>query len=180
MFLETMDHYSAESTRRSRRALEEHLRDAFIAPVSVMEKRETKVITEDELPGKISIEHIYELSPSFKKDGRLTAATASGFADGAAAVILASEKAVKENQLSPIARIVAHSVHSQEPELFGTAPAKAVEKVLKKAGWTVEDVGCFEINEALAPVPMTAMKELHSAELAALFHEIDCYQFICK
>lgn len=157
---ESMDEYSAESARRSKASQSSGIFAREIVPVEVETKDGAKLLDKDEIPLNIDIGHIKEIKPSFKADGRLTAATASGFCDGAAAVILASGEEVEARGLKPIARIVAHATHSQEPENFATAPIGAIRKLLEKASWTVNDVDLFEINEALAPVPMAAMQEL--------------------
>lgn len=157
---EMLDEYSIESTKRLNKAQAEGKFITEIAAVEVDTKTGKRIIDTDEKPGVTSIDKIRNLPAAFKEDGRLTAGTASGFADGAAVVVLVSEDELKDRKLTPIARIVAHAAHSQEPELFATAPIEAVKKVVVKAGWTIDEVDYFEINEALAPVPMTVMKEL--------------------
>ncbi|HOZ03883.1 MAG TPA: thiolase family protein, partial [Arenimonas sp.] len=94
------------------------------------------------------------------KDGTITAASSSSINDGAAALVLMEESQAVAKGLKPLARIVAHSTHSQAPEWFTTAPVAAIEKVLKKTGWTVADVDLFEVNEAFATVAMAPMREL--------------------
>ena len=98
---------------------------------------------------------------SFRKEnGTITAASSSSISDGAAAVVMLTADDAQARGLKPLARIVAHATHSQEPEWFTTAPVGAIQKLLDKAGWKVADVDLFEINEAFAVVAMTPMKEL--------------------
>ncbi|MDL2316318.1 thiolase family protein [Desulfovibrio sp. OttesenSCG-928-A18] len=157
---EMMDAFAQESARRAKQAASNGIFAAEIAPVEVDTVKGKARIAIDEIPPGINIDHIPELQLAFKPDGRLTAATASAFCDGAAAVLLASEVEIQKRSLTPIARIVAHATHSQEPEWFATAPIGSIRKVMDKAGWTMADVDLLEINEALAPVPMSAMQEL--------------------
>ncbi len=118
----------------------------------------TTTIRTDEGPKRADVARIPQLPPAFKPDGTITPATASGFCDGAAALVLTGEAGAGGK--APLARIVAHATHSQEPEWFTTAPIGAIRKVLAKAGWQVGDVDLFEINEALAAVPMAAIVDL--------------------
>ena len=105
-------------------------------------------------------EKIPTLKPAFRKDGTVTAANSSSISDGAAAMVLMRESTAKKLGATPIARIIAHTQHSHEPEWFTTAPVSAMQKLLAKAGWETKDVDLFEINEAFAVVTMAAMKEL--------------------
>ena len=118
------------------------------------------MVDTDEEPGKIDTAKIPTLRPAFGKDGVLTAASSSKISDGAAATIVMSSDEAKRRGLTPLARIVAHATHSQAPEWFTTAPVKAMANVLEKAGWRVEDVDLFEVNEAFACVAMAPMKDL--------------------
>ena len=117
------------------------------------------VIDKDEGPQKSKVEKIPSLRPAFKKDGTITAASSSSINDGAAALVLMRESTAKKLGCTPIARIVGHASHSQEPEWFTTAPVGAIEKLYKKVGWKNSDVDLFEVNEAFAVVPMAVMKE---------------------
>src|SRR6185312_2997728 len=115
----------------------------------------------DEQPGKSDIAKIPTLKPAFRKEnGTITAASSSSISDGAAATGLMSADEAKKRGLKPLARIVGHSTNSQEPEWFTTAPVGAIDKLLKKIGWKVDDVDLFEVNEAFAVVAMAPMKEL--------------------
>ena len=100
------------------------------------------------------------LKPAFSKDGTITAANASSISDGAAALVMTRESVAKALGLPIVARVVAHAAHAHEPGLFTTAPVPAMQKALKKAGWTAEDVDLWEVNEAFAVVAMIAMREL--------------------
>ena len=118
------------------------------------------MVDTDEEPGKIDLGKIPTLRAAFGKDGVLTAASSSKISDGAAATVLMSAEEAARRGLKPLARIVAHASHAQAPEWFTTAPVKAIDNVLEKAGWTVADVDLFEINEAFACVAMAPMKDL--------------------
>ncbi|WP_295363954.1 acetyl-CoA C-acyltransferase [Arenimonas sp.] len=157
---EQQDAYAAESVRRALAAQADGSFKDEIAPVTVAGRKGDTLIDTDEQPGRCNIEKIPTLRPAFKKDGTITAAASSSINDGAAALVLASEEAAKANGLAPIATVVAHTTHAQQPEWFTTAPVSAIEKVLAKAGWSVADVDVFEVNEAFAVVAMAPMKEL--------------------
>jgi len=118
------------------------------------------VVDQDEQPLKAQIEKIPALKPAFKKDGTVTAANSSSISDGAAALVLMKESKAKALGLAPIAKIVGHTTHAQEPNLFTTAPVFAMEKLMQKTGWNVADVDLWEINEAFAVVTMAAIKDL--------------------
>jgi len=157
---EEQDAFAAESVRRALAAQADGSFKAEIAPVTVSTRKGEVVFDSDEQPGKCDISKIPALKPAFKKDGTITAASSSSINDGAAALVLMSESQATSKGLKPLARIIAHSTHSQAPEWFTTAPVAAIEKVLKKAGWTVADVDLFEVNEAFATVAMAPMREL--------------------
>jgi acetyl-CoA C-acetyltransferase len=114
----------------------------------------------DEQPGKARPDKIPSLKPAFAKDGTITAANASSISDGAAALVMTRASVAEHHGLAGIARVVAHAAHAQQPGLFTTAPVPAIRKVLQRAGWSVEDVDLFEVNEAFAVVAMIAAKEL--------------------
>src|SRR6185369_8876587 len=116
-----------------------------IAPVTVPGKKGDTVIDKDEQPAKASPEKIPNLKPAFRKDGTVTAAYSSSISDGAAALVLMPRSVAEKRGLKPLARIVAHATHAQEPAWFSTAPVAAIDKVLAKAGWTVSDVDLFEV-----------------------------------
>ena len=157
---EAQDQFAITSTTRARLANEDGSFDWEIAPVTISAKTGDTVIRHDEQPRKAKLDKIPGLKPAFKKDGTITAANASSISDGAAALVLMRESTAKKHGLKPIAKIVGHTRHSQEPEWFTTAPVGAIQSVLGKAGWAVADVDLFEINEAFATVAMAPMHEL--------------------
>jgi acetyl-CoA C-acetyltransferase len=116
-------------------------------------------VTHDEQPAKASPEKIPTLKPAFRKDGTVTAANASSISDGAAALVLMARSEAERRGLKPLATIVAHATHAQEPGLFTTAPVGAIRKLFDKTGWSAKDVDLFEVNEAFAVVTMAAMRE---------------------
>ena len=131
-----------------------------IAPITVAARGGDVVIDSDEGPRKAKLDKIATLKPAFKKDGTITAASSSSINDGAAALVLMRESTAKRLGSTPIARIVGHARHSQEPNWFTTAPIGAIQNLYKKIGWSTAEVDLFEINEAFAVVPMAAMAEL--------------------
>lgn len=157
---EEQDAFAAESVRRALAAQADGAFKDEIAPVTVAGRKGDVVVDTDEQPGRCDIAKIPTLRPAFKKDGTITAASSSSINDGAAALVLASEDQAKALGLAPLARIVAHSTHSQEPEWFTTAPVGAISKLLAKTGWDVGSVDLFEVNEAFAAVAMAPIREL--------------------
>ena len=157
---EAQDSFAMESVKRAQAATNEGHFKWEIAPVTVSGRAGDTVIDKDEGPLKAKLDKIPSLRPAFKKDGTITAASSSSINDGAAALVLMRESTAKKLGLAPIARIVGHTTHAQEPNLFTTAPIGALQKLLKKTGWSASDVDLFEINEAFAAVPMAAMHEL--------------------
>jgi acetyl-CoA C-acetyltransferase len=157
---EAQDEYAKESFRRALAAQKEGMFAAEITPVAVPQKKGDPVIVKlDEGPAKGDPSKFGSLRPAFAKDGTITAANASSINDGASALVLASEKAVKEHKLEPLGRIVGYAGVAQAPEWFTTAPAKAIDSVCAKLGIKPGDVDLYEINEAFAVVTMAAMKE---------------------
>ncbi|MEJ6650711.1 MAG: acetyl-CoA C-acyltransferase [Burkholderiales bacterium] len=155
---EQQDAFSIESLERAKRANEDGSFDWEIVPVEISSRGKNEFVGRDEQPFKADLAKIPTLKPVFKKGGTLTAANSSSISDGAAALVLMSRKAANELGITPLARIVAHSTHAQEPGLFTTAPIGALEKVFVKTGWSSKDVDLFEINEAFAVVPMAVME----------------------
>ncbi len=152
---EAQDEYAKESFRRAVAAQKEGLFNAEIAPVSVAQKKgDALVVKDDEGPPAGRPDKFASLKPAFAKDGTITAANASSINDGASALVLASEKAVKEHGLTPLGRIVGYGGAAQEPEWFTTAPAAAIKSTLAKLGMSVGDIDLWEINEAFAVVAM--------------------------
>lgn len=158
---EEQDAYAIESVKRAQAAQQGGAFADEIVPVTVAGRKGDVVVDTDEQPGRSDIAKIPTLRPAFRKEnGTITAASSSSISDGAAAVVLLGADEAKTRGLKPLARIVAHATHSQTPEWFTTAPVGAIQKVLEKAGWSVDDVDLFEINEAFAVVAMTPMREL--------------------
>lgn len=157
---EEMDAYSIESLRRANAAIASGAFAAEIAAVTVKSRKGEVTVDTDEQPGKGRPEKIPALRAAFAKDGTITAATSSSISDGAAAVVITRASVAEAGGLKPEARIVALAAHAQEPRDFTTAPAGAITKLLEKAGWNIEDVDLFEINEAFACVAMFAMRDL--------------------
>jgi len=157
---EEQDAFALESLRRARAATEDGSFKWEITPVTIAGRKGDTVVDTDEGPARAMPEKIPTLKPAFKKDGTVTAANSSSISDGAAAVVLMRESTAKKLGAQPLARIVAHSQHSQEPEWFTTAPVGAIKNLLAKTGWSIDDVDLFEINEAFAVVTMAAVKEL--------------------
>ncbi len=152
---EAQDEYAKESFRRALSAQKEGLFAAEIAPVSIAQKKgDALVVKDDEGPPAGKPDKFASLKPAFSKDGTITAANASSINDGASAVVLVSEKALKEHNLTPLGRIVGYGGAAQEPEWFTTAPAAAIKTTLTKLGMTVNDIDLWEINEAFAVVAM--------------------------
>ncbi len=157
---EDMDAYAIESLNRARTAVESGAFAREIVPVEVKTRKGSETVSQDEQPLKADPAKIPTLRPAFAKDGAITAANASSISDGAAALVMMRESTAKALGLKVVARVVAHAAHAHEPGQFTTAPVPAMRKALKKAGWTVEDVDLFEVNEAFAVVAMIAMREL--------------------
>ncbi len=157
---EEQDAFSAESVKRAQNAIKSGAFVDEIVAVKVAGKKGDVEYATDEQPGKSDPAKIPTLKPAFRKDGTVTAASSSSISDGAAATIVMSEDEANKRGVKPLARIVAHATHSQEPQWFTTAPVTAIQNVLKKAGWDVKDVDLFEVNEAFAVVAMAPMRDL--------------------
>jgi acetyl-CoA C-acetyltransferase len=157
---EAQDEYAIESLRRARAAVEGGAFAAEIVPVEVKGRKGVETVSQDEQPLKGDAQRIPTLKPAFAPDGTITAANASSISDGAAALVLTRASVAETLGMPVIARIVAHAAHAHEPGLFTTAPVPAMQKALKKAGWSVDDVDLFEVNEAFAVVAMIAQREL--------------------
>lgn len=156
---ESQDAFAQTSVERATRAITDGAFHEEIATVSVKTRAGETQVAQDEEPARCDIKKMPTLRPAFAKDGTVTAASSSKISDGAAAVVLMAQSTADAMGLSPLARIVAHSNHAQEPEWFTTAPVGAINKVLDKAGWSSRDVDLYEINEAFATVTMAAIRE---------------------
>ncbi|MFZ9286931.1 MAG: acetyl-CoA C-acyltransferase [Burkholderiaceae bacterium] len=157
---EQQDAFAVASVQRAKAATESGAFATEITPVTVKGRAGDTVISIDEGPGKVKLDKIPTLRPAFKKDGTITAASSSSINDGAAAMVMMTESTAKKLGCKPVARIVSHATHAQEPNWFTTAPVGATQKALAKAGWSVKDVDLWEVNEAFAVVPMALMAEL--------------------
>lgn len=157
---EELDKFATESYKRALKAQEEGRFVDEIAPVPVKVRGATNMVDKDEEPAKVNFDKIPSLKPVFDRDGVITAANASSINDGAAALLVMSEDKAKELNLKPQVEIIAQSSAAKEPINFTTAPADAIDKVLKKSGMTKSDIGLFEINEAFAVVSLAVNKLL--------------------
>jgi acetyl-CoA C-acetyltransferase len=154
------DAFALASLERARHATEEGWFKAEIAPVTVVKKKQTEMVTRDEGPFSVNPEKIPKLPPVFADNGTITAANASSLADGAAILIVTTESYAHKAGLKPLAAIVGHYSHAHEPSWFSTAPIEAVTGLLKKLNWKTREVDLFEINEAFAVVTLVTMQEL--------------------
>ena len=157
---EQQDEYAIESLRRANDAISSGKFDKEVVPVTVATRKGEVTVDRDEQPGKGNPEKIPQLKAAFAKDGTITAATSSSISDGAAALVLTRQSVADKLGKQPIARVVAHAAHAQAPEKFTSAPVPAIQKVLDQAGWSVDDVDLFEVNEAFACVAMISMRDI--------------------
>ncbi|WP_288384374.1 thiolase family protein [uncultured Acinetobacter sp.] len=154
---EAMDVFAIRSLTRAQTAIAEGYFDAEITPVTVQTRKGDITVVHDENPGNAKIDKIPSLKPAFAKDGTVTAANSSSISDGASALLIVSEQEAKTRQLPQLAEIKGYVSNSQRPEEFTIAPVGAIEKLLKKVGWSAEEVDLWEINEAFAMVTMAAI-----------------------
>ena len=179
---ESQDSFAIESLRRAQKAIESGAFDNEITPVEINRRGKLRTIRTDEQPLKAQLEKIPQLKPAFKESGTVTAANASSISDGGAAVVLMRNSEALTRGIKPLAKIISHVSHSQEPSEFTMAPIGAIEKLMSKADWTISEVDLFEINEAFAVVPMASIQTLgidHSivninGGACALGHPIGC------
>ena len=157
---EAQDRYAITSLTRAQEAIRSGSFEREIVPVKLAGGRTETVVTADEQPLKANPDKIPQLKPAFRKDGTVTAANSSSISDGAAAMVLMKRSAAERRGIAPLARIVACSSHSQEPQWFTTAPVGAVRKLFEMTGWDAKTTDLFEINEAFAVVAMAAMRDL--------------------
>jgi acetyl-CoA C-acetyltransferase len=157
---EEQDAFTISSVERANRATAEGDFAAEITPIEVKSRKGAFTVAQDEEPPRCDIAKIPGLRPAFKAEGTITAASSSSISDGAAALVLTTASRAAELHATPLARVVSHATHSQQPEWFTTAPAPAIQKAVEKAGWSIAEVDLFEINEAFAAVAMGAMQEL--------------------
>lgn len=157
---EQQDAYAIESLRRAQTATADGSFAGEITPFAVKERKGERLVEIDEQPGNANIEKIPSLRPAFAKDGSVTAANSSSISDGAAALVMMRQSEAERRGLTPLAHIVGHASHAQEPAWFTTAPIGAVNTLFEKTGWDKADVDLFEVNEAFAVVTMAAMWEM--------------------
>lgn len=157
---EEMDEFAIHSLTRAQEAIKNGSLADEIVPVVIKTRKGEEVVKDDEQPLTAKLDKIPTLRPAFAKDGTITAANASSISDGASALVIMSESAAKQQGLKPLARIVGHARHSRAPEDFTLAPIGATEKLLKKVGWSADEVDLYEINEAFAMVTMLSVRDL--------------------
>ena len=157
---DAQDEFSITSLKRALLASENGYFSDEIVPITVQSRKAKTVIKSDEQPRNARPEKIPELKPAFREHGTVTAANSSSISDGAAALILVRRSEAEKQGLTPLAAILGHATHAQDPEWFTTAPIEAINRVLEKASWNKDEVDLFEINEAFAVVTMAAMKDL--------------------
>src|SRR6187399_1047799 len=157
---EAMDNYAIESLTRAKAAIDNGGFKDEIVPVTIKGRAGETIVDTDEAPGKGKPDKIPQLKPAFAKDGTITAATSSSISDGAAALVLTRKSVAEAQGKAPVATIVAMAAHAQAPKDFTTAPVGAIRKVLDKAGWSVDEVDLWEVNEAFACVAMFAMRDI--------------------
>ncbi len=157
---ERLDDFAIASLERAMAATNNGDLDAEMAPVTVTTRQGDTVVSHDEQPFQAKLDKIRQLRPAFAKDGTITAANSSSISDGASALILASHEAAQRHGVKPLAKMLGHATHSRHPSEFTIAPVGAIEKLMKKLGWGVNDVDLFEINEAFAVVTLMAMDNL--------------------
>ena len=157
------DDFAIQSLERAQQAMQQGVFSDEIVAVEVAQRKQTVTISEDEQPPKADVSKIRQLRPAFSKDGTVTAANSSSISDGAAALVLMRESEAKQRGLTPMAAIRGHSAYAAEPHLFTTAPVGAINKLMQRTGWSLDQVDLFEINEAFAVVTMIAMRELDLA-----------------
>jgi acetyl-CoA C-acetyltransferase len=157
---EAQDAFAVASLQRAQKANKEGWFAWETTPIAIKAGKDEKFIETDEQPFKANFEKIPTLKPAFRKDGTVTAANSSSISDGAAALVLMRRSSAHQRGLAPLATIVGHATHAQEPGWFTTAPVGAMRKLLERTGWSAGDVDLYEINEAFAVVPMAAMQEL--------------------
>ncbi|MFC4595738.1 thiolase family protein [Sphingobium tyrosinilyticum] len=161
---EAMDAFAIRSLSRANEAINSGAFSGEIAPVTVKSRSGEVLVDTDEQPGNANPAKIPNLKPAFAKDGGITAASSASISDGAAALVLTRADVAEQLGMTKEARLVAAAAHAQEPALFTTAPVFAIRKVLEKAGWSIEDVDLFEVNEAFSAVAMIAVRDLSIAE----------------
>ncbi|MDX1593674.1 MAG: acetyl-CoA C-acetyltransferase [Gammaproteobacteria bacterium] len=157
---DAQDAFAIESLTRAMKAIDDGSFATEVVPVTVASRRGETVVDKDEQPHKANLDKIPQLKPAFRKEGTVTPANSSSISDGGAALVLMRQSEAEKRGVTPLARILGHTTHAQEPGWFTTAPVGAIGKLLEKTGWRAGDADLYEINEAFAVVTMAAMKEL--------------------
>ena len=157
---DAQDDYALASLTRAQKAIADGSFAGEIAPVTLRSGKTETTVAQDEQPGKAKADKIRGLKPAFREGGTVTAANSSSISDGAAALIMMRGSEAESRGLRPLAKIVGHATHAQEPHLFATAPIAAIRKLADRTGWRLSEVDLFEINEAFAVVAMAAMRDL--------------------
>ena len=153
------DEFAIQSLKKAQAANKQGFFAWEITPIAIKAGKEEKFVEMDEQPFKANLDKISTLKPAFRKDGTVTAANSSSISDGAAALVMMRRSQAEKRGLTPLATVVGHATHSQEPAWFTTAPVGAIRKLLEKTNWQANEVDLYEINEAFAVVTMAAMKE---------------------
>jgi acetyl-CoA C-acetyltransferase len=153
------DEFAIQSLKRAQQANRAGWFAWETTPLAIKLGKEEKFVETDEQPFKANLEKIPTLKPAFRKDGTVTAANSSSISDGAAALVMMRRSSAEKRGLAPLAAVVGHATHAQEPGWFTTAPVGAMRKLFEKTKWSAGQVDLFEINEAFAVVTMAAMKE---------------------
>jgi acetyl-CoA C-acetyltransferase len=156
---QAQDEYAIASLTRAQNANKQGAFAWEMTPIAIKAGKDEKFVEMDEPPFKANLEKISALKPAFRKDGTVTAANSSSISDGAAALVMMRRSSAEKRGLTPLATVVGHATHSQEPAWFTTAPVGAIRKLFEKTGWSAQDVDLYEINEAFAVVTMAAMKD---------------------
>jgi acetyl-CoA C-acetyltransferase len=157
---EAQDAFAIASLKRAQQANREGWFAWETTPLAIKAGKDEKFMETDEQPFKANLEKIPALKPAFRKDGTVTAANSSSISDGAAALVLMRRSTAEKRGLAPLATIIGHATHAQEPGWFTTAPVGALKTLFARTGWSAEKVDLFEVNEAFAVVPMAAMRDL--------------------
>ena len=171
---EAQDQFAIASLQRAQKANREGWFAWELTPLAIKSGKDEKFIETDEQPFKANLEKIPTLKPAFRKDGTVTAANSSSISDGAAALVLMRRSYAEKRGLAPLAAVIGHATHAQEPGWFTTAPVGAMRKLMERTGWSAKDVDLFEVNEAFAVVAMAAMKDLGLAHEKVNVHGGAC------
>ncbi|MCG6953597.1 MAG: acetyl-CoA C-acetyltransferase [Betaproteobacteria bacterium] len=157
---EAQDAFAIASLKRAQQANTEGWFAWETTPIAIKAGKDEKFIEMDEQPFKANLDKIPTLRPAFRKDGTVTAANSSSISDGAAAMVMMRRSTAERRGLTPLATVIGHATHAQEPGWFTTAPISAMQKLFARTGWSAKDADLYEINEAFAVVTMAAMHEL--------------------